>query len=64
MINTPTAQRTTPRRRNPVDTMKRQYGAVLAYGSVLESARGTVIQSAETAVSNRPFYENLKSRHQ
>lgn len=63
MMNTPTAQRTTPRRRKPIDTMKRQYGAVLVYGSILESAGGTVVQNAETVVSNKPFYENLKNQH-
>ena len=62
MINTPAAQTTMPTRIKAIDTT-RQYGTVLLYGSILESAGGAVVQNAETVASNKPFYEGLKSQH-
>jgi len=50
----PPALRTIHIEIEPIDAMKRQYGAVLVYGSILEPAGGSVVQNAETVVSNKP----------
>ena len=46
----------------PIDAMKRQYGMALVYGSILEFAGGSVVQNAETVVSNKPAYKKPKSQ--
>ena len=59
----PPALRTMHIEIEPIDATKRQYGIVLVYGSILEPAGGSVVQNAETVVSNKPAYKKSKSQY-